>query len=144
MNSEPMRVALSGDRALLICPCREDKQYPAPAENEILVIDDRAAKDPSFQIRGSYRIHKRTEREEILLALIDHAKTNPAQGEWQRTVPSMEKEWLLHNIAYRLHILQSSSKHVDLNNAEEKGSLRYYAIRVTEIVWRRIKRFIKR
>lgn len=146
MSGEPNRIALSGGRSLLVCACRKDRQYPMPAENEILVIDDRMAKDPSFQIRESHRIDKRIQREEILTALIDYAAEHPTASEerWQRTVASMEKEWLLHNIAYRLRILRSSSMHVDLNNAEEKGSLRYYALRMIGLVWRRAKRLCKR
>jgi len=148
MNTEPNRVVLSRGRRLLVCDCRKDRQYPTPEKNEILVIDDRMAKDPSFQVRDSYRIGKRAEREEILNALIAYAAEHPIaaaeNGHWQRTVSSMEREWMLHNIAYALHILRSSSMHVDLNNAEEKGSLRYYAIRIIGIVWRRVKRLCKR
>ena len=146
--NEPYRIALSENRCLLVCEHRRDRSYPAAAENEILVIDDRAAADPSFQIRDSYRIGRKQQREEILSALIAFAQEHPAPasagGIWQRTVPSMEKEWLLHNIAYRAHILRSSSMHVALNNGEEEGSLRHYARRAAGLVRYVIKRLMRR
>ena len=124
------RVTLQSGRRLVVCAARNDRRYPAPAERELLIIDDRTAKDPSFQIRNSYRIRTRAEREEILTALITYSKENPRENEtgeqWKRTVKAMEREWVLHNIAYGFGILRSSSMHVDLNNAEENGSFRYY------------------
>jgi len=141
MIGEPQRVAMPSGTHLLIYPCREDRKYPVPAADEILIVDDRAARDPSFQVRDSYRIGTRSQREEILVALIAYAAEHPGgerNGVWQRTVSSMEREWLLHNIAYRLGFMRGSAKHVDLNNAEESGSLLHYAVRLLGTAWRRI------
>ena len=39
----------------------------------------------------------------------------PHSGIWQRSMSSLRAEWMVHNALYRLHIMRSHTRDVDLN-----------------------------
>ena len=116
----------------------EDK---AGAENipqeDILAIDDRNPSNPSFQVLNSYLVRNGARREEILSALIRYDREHPSAVRWNRTLRSLKKEWLAHNIAYDLHFFRSSARHVDLDNRDEGDSYFHF-------FWIGVERFLER
>lgn len=135
---------LSGGLRLRLCERRTDGDYPKSDQNTLLVIDDRLAADPSFRIVDSYRVVRRRQKREVLLALADYAKNHPSTGKWQRTVASMEKEWVIHNVAYRFGLFQEQTRDVDLNNGEENSSWRHFFFRGIGVLLRKVMRMRKK
>ena len=86
--------------------------------NDILVYDGRNGKDPNMKIISSYRIKDSKTREEILKILMLYEKKHPSN--WKRTIKSMRREWLVHNILYNLEYETKRTKYVDLNNKDEE------------------------
>ena len=101
----------------------EKKALPsAPEDGVIYVLDDRRnARMPNMEIRFSYRQHAKSERDAVL-AVLRNVECNDPTG-WQRTERSMNREWELHNLAYRLHLGRRSARHVDLDNKDEDVGL---------------------
>lgn len=123
----------SGDK-LTISLDREEANR-ALERGEIAVYDDRFTGNPSFRVLGSYRVRKNRVKREVLAALIAYDATYPSDPRWQRTLPSLEKEWLEHNFAYRLGFLKSRAKDVDLDNhAEGKGAFGYFVKSAWEVI----------
>ena len=118
---------------------REDKIYPAPPAGMLLVIDDRDAPDPSFRIVDSCRVTRPGQRREILRAVLAYDAASPVDPPWRRTLRSMEKEWLIHNLAFRLGAFSGSARDVDLNNAEEGRGWRHFFCRGLAAVRRRLR-----
>ena len=94
----------------------EDKDG-AYDDNNIYVIDSRYDNDPNMIVYNSYKIKSLDEIKEILKILKEYERQYPS--EWERSILSMEYEWIVHNLAYYLNIYPDSSKDVDLNNADE-------------------------
>jgi hypothetical protein len=112
----------------------------ALARGEIAVYDDRFTGNPSFRILGSYRVRKNRDKREVLAALIAYDAAHPSDPRWQRTLRSLEHEWLAHNFAYRVGFLKSRSKDVDLDNhAEGKGSFGYFLQSAWGVIWGYLK-----
>ena len=88
-----------------------------PQEGDVLILDARHEKDPDFKIIDSYLINDRNKQRRILEALRDYENDNPSA--WDRSLESMEAEWLIHNICYNLNIRVVSSRNLDLNNSDE-------------------------
>lgn len=113
---------------------REEAQR-ALNRGEIAVYDDRFTGNPSFRILGSYRVRKNRVKREVLAALIAYDAARPSDPRWQRTLPSLEQEWLAHNFAYRVGFLRSRAKDVDLDNhAEGRGAFGYFIKSAWEVV----------
>ncbi len=113
------------------------KELEGIPEKDVLAIDDRNTKNPSFQVIDSYRIHSKKRRAEILDALMCYDADHPSISKWNRTMKSLEKEWLAHNAAYRLHFFRSSARNVDLDNRDE-GDSYFHFFRVG------VERFLER
>jgi len=133
MNRTILQTLPSGNK-LTITLDREEANR-ALERGEIAVYDDRFTGNPSFRVLGSYRVRKNRIKREVLAALIAYDAANPSDPRWQRTLPSLEKEWLAHNFAYRLGFLKSRAKDVDLDNhAEGKGAFGYFVKSAWEVI----------
>ena len=84
---------------------------------DVLVQDDRNAKDPNLRIYDSYRIVDPDIREEIIEGLLLYEKEYPTR--WNRTKNSLIREWAALNLMYRVGYKQGRTTDVDLNNADE-------------------------
>lgn len=74
--------------------------YPAPCT--LRFYDDR------LNIANSYQVHSRRKRLEVCAIL---AVTPPIA----RRAESLSAEWLVHNLAYDLHVRRQSARDVDLD-----------------------------
>ena len=130
---------LPSGRKLMITQNREETQR-ALDRGEIAVYDDRFTSDPSFRVFRSCDIRSKSLRREVLSALIAYDAAHPSDPPWRRTLPSLEREWLAHNFAYRLGFLKSRAGDVDLDNhAEGKGATGYFL----KSAWGVIRGYIK-
>ena len=84
---------------------------------DIYIIDDRNNKDPDMAICNSFKIKTYREMTSILRVILEYEKEYPSK--WDRTLESMEKEWLIHNLCYFLNIRTERTEEVDLNNKDE-------------------------
>ena len=117
----------SGGRMELLQKGDPQGEEPAPGDGIVRVVDDRYEGNPSFQIRDSFLIRSRERKREILDVLIAYNSAHPTNPTWNRTIGSLEKEWNLHNLAYRLHVYRKSARHVDLDNRDEgRGYLHFF------------------
>ena len=133
MKTTILQTLPSGDR-LTISLDREEANR-ALERGEIAVYDDRFTGNPSFRVLGSYRVRKNRVKREVLAALIAYDAANPSDPRWQRTLPSLEQEWLAHNFAYRVGFLKSRAKDVDLDNhAEGKGAFGYFCKSAWDVI----------
>ncbi len=85
--------------------------------NNIYVIDFRYRKNSNFEIVESYKIHDKSEMEDIINMLISYEQENPSN--WNRSFDSMINEWQIHNICYYIGHDIDSTEHVDLDNNDE-------------------------
>lgn len=93
---------------------------------DVIVVDDRASPDPNMQVRQSYKITHRADRAAIVRILLEFNGQYPEHNRWNRTFSSMMREWVLHNVAYRMGVQPKRTGDVDFNNGdEEKGLLDY-------------------
>jgi hypothetical protein len=117
-----------------------DEAQRALDRGDIAVYDDRFTPDPSFRVFRSCEIRSKRLRRDVLCALIQYDAACPADPPWKRTLPSLEREWLMHNVAYRAGFLRSRAAEVDLDNhAEGKGALGYFL----KSAWEVIRGFLK-
>lgn len=94
-----------------------DEEFIIPSSNCIKVIDSRNDGDPDMKIVDSYSINDLREMRNILMVLKKYESDFPSN--WNRSILSMEYEWILHNICYRFGYERISTKDVDLNNNDE-------------------------
>lgn len=87
-------------------------------DEDILVIDARKDADPDLRVIDSYKVTNIDTREEIIDALLEYEDKYPT--DWDRTRPSLIREWTVHNIYYRLGLKLESTTDVDFNNDDEK------------------------
>ena len=78
-------------------------------------MDYRDAENPNMQVRESYRADYQT-RSVIIGILLHHEKTYPTL--WDRTMESIENEWLWHNLSYYAFYKRSNTAHVDIDNED--------------------------
>ena len=95
-----------------------DKVYEVCNENDVVVVDQCDLKDPNMKIVSSYKITDKDEMKEILNVIKDYCKKKGSN--WDRSIYSMENEWIVHNICSNLSIKRVSTVDVDLNNSDEK------------------------
>lgn len=81
----------------------------------------------SVQIKNSYKIKDRADRLAVLAVIRNELQ---AQGLSSRSITSMEGEWVLHNMAYRLGERKSSSD-VDLDYERDP---RWYVVILSEML----------
>ena len=86
--------------------------------NDVVVIDQRNNKeDPNMKIISSYRITNANFRNEIIRILHQYEKDNPSS--WKRSITSMRREWLVHNLLHHFDVQLKRTKDVDFNNKDE-------------------------
>ena len=72
---------------------------------------DYTVSDNNIHIADSYKTVKR-EFERTLLVI---KGLYPSCNVWQRTMPSLCREWATHNLLYALHLFRSRTEDVDIN-----------------------------
>ena len=92
-------------------------------DGNIYIVDERYEDDPSLSIYDSYRIKRISEIKDVLEVLMQYEKEYPT--EWDRSLSSLEKEWVAHNICYYLGYERNRTGHVDLDNNDED---RYHSL----------------
>ncbi len=85
--------------------------------NDVYIIDDRKTNDPDMQIYYSYNIDTLKEMKEVIMLILEYEKNYPSN--WDRTYESMLNEWYIHNLFYKLGLIQERSESVDFNNDDE-------------------------
>jgi len=134
-SKQTITQTLPSGKRITITLDREESQR-ALQRGEIAVYDDRFTPDPSFRVLRSCDIRNKRLRREVLAALIAYDADYPSEPRWHRTLPSLEREWLAHNFAYRVGFLRSRAQDVDLDNhAEGKGAFRYFMKSAWEVVF---------
>lgn len=103
-------------------------------DKNIYVIDYRNTDDPDISIWNSYKVCSLKEMRCILEVLKEYENRFPSN--WDRSMISMEYEWILHNIAYYLNIDVDSSKDVDLNNNDEGRLIPKFEDKIKEKVFK--------
>ncbi len=95
------------------------KQIPKE-EGVILVEDQRRSedRDPNMKIYDSCFFDSAEDRNEVLEVLLEYEKRDPSS--WDRSLESMQLEWLIHNLSYQVRYEEKRSADVDLNNEDEK------------------------
>lgn len=93
--------------------------YPIPCT--IRFYDDR------LNITNSYQVHSRRKRLAICAVL---AHTPPTT----RRAQSLSAEWLIHNLAYVLHIRRRAARDVDLDYLRDRRWIVRAATRVFELL----------
>lgn len=86
--------------------------------NNIYIYDKRNSNNPDIAIYNSYKINNIEDIKIILEILLEYENKYPTN--WHRTIKSMENEWLIHNICYKLNIEPNRTSEVDLDNNEEE------------------------
>ena len=86
----------------------------------ILVEDQRRSedRDPNMKIYDSCFFDSAEDRNEVLEVLLEYEKRDPSS--WDRSLESMQLEWLIHNLSYQVRYEEKRSADVDLNNEDEK------------------------
>ena len=95
-----------------------DNVYEVCNENDVVIVDQSENKDPNMKIVSSYKITDKEEMIEILNVIKDYCKNKDSN--WDRSIYSMENEWIVHNICSNLSIKKDRTDDVDLNNSDEK------------------------
>ena len=85
---------------------------------DVLVIDRRYKKNPDMKVRDSYKIISLEEQEEIIDILLRYEAENPSR--WNRSKNSLQNEWFVHNLLYRLGIETNRTRDVDFDNEDEE------------------------
>lgn len=86
-------------------------------ESDIIVVDQSDYNDPNMKILSSYKITDTEDMKQILEIIkkyCDSKETN-----WDRSIQSMQNEWIIHNICSSLLIRNDRTDDVDLNNGDE-------------------------
>ena len=86
-------------------------------EDDILILDQRNLKNPNIRIYNSYLIDDVAIMDYVIDYLLEYEKNNPSN--WNRTKVSMRREWLFHNMAYKVNVDRERTQHLDLDNADE-------------------------
>lgn len=94
-----------------------DKVYEVCNENDVVVVDQCDLKDPNMKIVSSYKITDKEEMKQILNAIKDYC--NDKHPNFERSIKSMQNEWIVHNICSNLSIKRDHTDDVDLNNGDE-------------------------
>ena len=98
----------------------DQKSIPSSIkDDDIIIIDKRNLDNSTMTVYDSQTIKNRQEIETILNILINYENEYPS--EWNRTLSSMEKEWIIHNICYFLNYQKARTRHVDLDNNDEEN-----------------------
>ena len=83
----------------------------------IYIKDKRELDNPTMSICDSYKINNKQDIINILNILLTYENEYPSS--WDRSFDSMKKEWLIHNLCYKLKYELERTKTVDLDNNDE-------------------------
>ena len=86
--------------------------------DDIYVLDQRTLNNPNMEILNSYRITSKSQIEELIKILLKYEELYPSS--WNRSYYSLLNEWQIHNICYKYNYDEESTRHVDLDNKDEK------------------------
>ena len=102
-----------------ICDSMNDakKVYELCDKNDVVVVDQTEFEDPNMKIVSSYKITDKEDMIQILNIIKDYCKNKGSN--WNRSINSMQNEWVVHNICSNMFIKRSSTNDVDLNNGDE-------------------------
>lgn len=87
------------------------------SETDIVVVDQTHFEDPNMKIVSSYKMNNLNYMREILQEISEYCKEHGTN--WNRSIESMENEWIIHNLCASLLIKRNRSNDVDLNNGDE-------------------------
>ncbi len=93
------------------------KKLSNTSDKDVLILDKRGESDPTIKIISSYKIVDNNIQNEILNILIEYEKRYPSK--WERTMRSMKKEWIAHNLLYYFDYQINRTEDVDFNNNDE-------------------------
>lgn len=113
--------AYFNDGKIYICNSIIIDKIRDDSSNDIYIIDDRFKYDPNFRICNSYEITNLNDMNKILEVLLEYEKDYPS--DWDRTIKSMRREWLMHNLCYYFDVEKHRTSEVDLNNDDENKYL---------------------
>ena len=86
-------------------------------EFDIIVVDQTDYKDPNIRILSSYKVTDTEDMKQILEIIKKYC--NSTETDWDRSIGSMQNEWISHNICSSLLIRNDRTDDVDLNNGDE-------------------------
>ncbi len=86
-------------------------------ESDVIVVDQSDCNDPNMKVISSYKITNIEDMKKIIKIIKEFCNSNVSC--WNRSVESMENEWIIHNLCSNFHIKRSSTDDVDFNNADE-------------------------
>lgn len=86
-------------------------------ESDVIVVDQSDYADPNMKILSSYKITDVENMKEILEIIKKYCASKETM--WDRSIESMQNEWIVHNMCSFLSIKNSSTDDVDLNNDDE-------------------------
>ena len=87
------------------------------AESDIIVVDQSDYMDPNMKILSSYRVTNTEDMKQILETIKKYCDSKDTN--WDRSIESMQNEWVIHNICSSLLIRNDRADDVDLNNGDE-------------------------
>lgn len=104
---------------IYICDSMHDAECASLvcAENDVIVVDQTELNDPNMKIVSSYKITNRQEMIEILNVIKKYCMNKECN--WDRSISSMQNEWIVHNICSNMAIKRERTDDVDLNNSDE-------------------------
>jgi hypothetical protein len=141
MTNQTIQTLPSGRK---ICITSELDQAKCACDKTCVgVYDDRHTGNPSFRIFESYKIVRHKKKLEVLNALILYDESNPTDPHWKRSLPSLEREWIIHNVAYRFGLFREHTRDVDLDNREEGKGWLYFFKRGMRLVFRMVARLFR-
>ena len=96
---------------------------PHLGKRDVLILDYRQDAEPNMKLMRSYLVLSRRHRREIAGIMVDYNARYPVQPPWRRTVPSLRREWLLHNLAYYAGYKRRRTADTDFDNRDEGKTL---------------------
>ena len=118
-TAETLPYATYDNKQIYIISEEEANNMKEIPTDDIYVVDRRHWANSTMIIQDSYRIKNLKEMKGILNILMKYENEHPSA--WDRTLTSMEKEWLIHNICYFLNYEPARTRHVDFDNADEEN-----------------------
>ena len=96
---------------------------PRLGKRDVLILDYRRDAEPNMKLMRSYRVISWRHRREIAGIMVAYNAQYPVQPSWRRTVPSLRREWLLHNLAYYAGYKRRRTADTDFDNKDEGKTL---------------------
>ncbi len=119
VNGTTVPYRYSGNSVYIVTNNQKSEYENKMKFGDILIIDDRNAKDPNMQVVNSYKITDQGSQKKIIDIMLIYNEDYPADYAWNRTKNSMIKEWDIHNTLSYWRIFPDQSNHTDFNNGDE-------------------------